>query len=476
MEGQEQAPKLLDQVRQVLRLHHYSIHTERSYLDWIKRYVRFHRMRCREDLADGERKIEAFLTDLAVRGKVAASTQNQAMNALVFLYRKVLDRPLDEVIDAVRAERKINVPVVLTREEVSRVIAVMEGVPEKPVTMVEPDGVGALEPGHAGDQVSIGRLHYHVVMIAHQAIRMNLPASLLACLGQRLEEVLSVPRHQGRCFRSDPHSSSQGASHLDILPSACAAGGYSKGPLAPVVNSQKQIREPCYGLAPLRFPILQFASGQNQTVRGEGLEIRRVNGRQFRAASNGHRRNHAVGQRTGTASGLVKQPGGQNRVGFGEDFRNGKHQTRQRFAGRAQRAAEILRPGNGADAKRIIGGGPLLKFCVRWRAGLRRLNQKVGVEMNHVLPAGVADGGHPGCHFLIIQMQVFLQGFERFERGPFWRHAGVPAGSGQDGEQSFAACRQLIRLGRNNATVVNLHFQREITHGNNLAVLAGMAN
>jgi hypothetical protein len=62
----------------------------------------------------------------------------------------------------------------------------------KPVTVVEPDGAGALQPGHAGDQVSIGRLHDHVVMVAHQAIRMNLPISLLACFGQRLEEVLSV--------------------------------------------------------------------------------------------------------------------------------------------------------------------------------------------------------------------------------------------------------------------------------------------
>jgi site-specific recombinase XerD len=134
MEGQQQAPKLLAQTRNVLRLHHYSIHTERSYIDWIKRYVQFHKMSCREDLADGERKIEAFLTDLAVRGKVAASTQNQAMNALVFLYRKVLEKPLDEVIDAVRAERKVNVPVVLTREEVSGVISVMEGVPQLIVT------------------------------------------------------------------------------------------------------------------------------------------------------------------------------------------------------------------------------------------------------------------------------------------------------------------------------------------------------
>jgi integron integrase len=145
MEGQEPAPRLQDQVRNVLRLHHYSIHTERSYVDWIKRYVQFHQMRSREDLADGERKIEAFLTDLAVRGKVAASTQNQAMNALVFLYRKVLAKPLDQAIDAVRAERKVNVPVVLTREEVSRVISVIEGVPQLIVKLLYGSGLRILE-------------------------------------------------------------------------------------------------------------------------------------------------------------------------------------------------------------------------------------------------------------------------------------------------------------------------------------------
>jgi Phage integrase, N-terminal SAM-like domain len=79
MEGQPETPILLDQVRNVLRLHH-SIHTERSYIDWIKRYIHLHHMRYREDLADGERKIEAFLTDLALRGKVPASTPSQAMN------------------------------------------------------------------------------------------------------------------------------------------------------------------------------------------------------------------------------------------------------------------------------------------------------------------------------------------------------------------------------------------------------------
>lgn len=70
----------------MMRLHHYSIHTERTYVEWIKRYVRFHHRTCREDLAGGEGKIEAFQTDLAIRGKVAPATQNQAMNALVFLW------------------------------------------------------------------------------------------------------------------------------------------------------------------------------------------------------------------------------------------------------------------------------------------------------------------------------------------------------------------------------------------------------
>jgi len=123
MESQEQTPKILDQVRNLMRLNHYSIHTERSYLDWIKRCIVFHHMRCREDLAGGEAKIEAFLTRLAIDGKVAASTQNQAMNALVFLYRQVLEIGLDQRIDAVRAERKVNVPVVLDREEVAKVLA-----------------------------------------------------------------------------------------------------------------------------------------------------------------------------------------------------------------------------------------------------------------------------------------------------------------------------------------------------------------
>src|SRR6266481_1085762 len=118
--------KLLDQVREVLRLRHYSIRTEQSYCDWVRRYVRFHKMRSREELSPGTGKVELFLSDLAVNGQVAASTQNQAFNALLFLYREVLRQPFENV-QAVRASRPIRVPTVLTPEEVKQVIFAMSG-------------------------------------------------------------------------------------------------------------------------------------------------------------------------------------------------------------------------------------------------------------------------------------------------------------------------------------------------------------
>ena len=120
--------QLLADVRAVMRRLHYSIHTERSYCDWIARYVKFHRMRSREELlAAGAREVEAFLTHLAEEGKVAASTQNQAMNALVFLYKRVLERPLEGRIDAARSAKAPRIPVVLTREEVAALLPLIDG-------------------------------------------------------------------------------------------------------------------------------------------------------------------------------------------------------------------------------------------------------------------------------------------------------------------------------------------------------------
>jgi site-specific recombinase XerD len=126
----ENKGKLLDEVRRKMRLLHYSIHTERSYCDWIRRFVKFHRMKSRDDLAGGEAKIEAFLTHLAVDQSIAPSTQNQAMNALVFLYKQVLQQRLDEAINAIRVTPRARLPVVMTREEVSRVLTLMSGTPQ----------------------------------------------------------------------------------------------------------------------------------------------------------------------------------------------------------------------------------------------------------------------------------------------------------------------------------------------------------
>ena len=133
--------KLMDEVRDVMRLHHYSIHTERTYCDWIKRYVLFHKMKSREDLTDGEHKIELFLTDLAVNKNVSPATQNQALNALVFLYKKVLKDPLEKQINSIRASRKLNVPVVMTREETAKVISLIEGTPQLAVKLIYGSGL-----------------------------------------------------------------------------------------------------------------------------------------------------------------------------------------------------------------------------------------------------------------------------------------------------------------------------------------------
>jgi integron integrase len=115
--------RLLDQVREVIRVKHYSIRTEEAYVQWIKRFIFFHGKRHPREM--GVAEIEAFLTDLAVRGKVAASTQNQALNALVFLYQKVLHIELGE-FSAERARRPDRLPVVLTQAETANLLAAIK--------------------------------------------------------------------------------------------------------------------------------------------------------------------------------------------------------------------------------------------------------------------------------------------------------------------------------------------------------------
>lgn len=120
-----QPPKLLDQVRGKIRLKHYSIRTEQAYVDWIRRYIFFHGKRHPQEL--GAHDVEAFLTHLAVAGRVAASTQNQAKSALLFLYREVLGVELAWLDNVEKAKAPKRLPVVLTREEVQAVLARLEG-------------------------------------------------------------------------------------------------------------------------------------------------------------------------------------------------------------------------------------------------------------------------------------------------------------------------------------------------------------
>lgn len=116
--------KLMDQVRCVLRVKHYALATERSYCQWILRYIRFHGLRHPNTM--GADELERFLTHLATVDKVAASTQNQALNALVFLYRDVLKLDLG-TFDAVRAKRPVRVPTVLTVNEVRDLLVALHG-------------------------------------------------------------------------------------------------------------------------------------------------------------------------------------------------------------------------------------------------------------------------------------------------------------------------------------------------------------
>lgn len=117
--------QFLDSVRDICRTIHYSRRTEDCYVDWIRRFILFHGKRHPD--AMGEPEVEAFLTHLAVAGQVAASTQNQALSALLFLYKVVLNRPLEGTLDAVRARRPSRLPVVLTRDEVRALLARLDG-------------------------------------------------------------------------------------------------------------------------------------------------------------------------------------------------------------------------------------------------------------------------------------------------------------------------------------------------------------
>jgi len=118
-------PRLLEQLRQALRSRHYSRRTEQTYCQWVKRFVYFHKVRHPAEM--GEPEINAFLTHLAVKERVSASTQNQALSAILFLYRHVLNRKIGDLGEVIRARKPRHLPVVMTREEVKLVLGHLKG-------------------------------------------------------------------------------------------------------------------------------------------------------------------------------------------------------------------------------------------------------------------------------------------------------------------------------------------------------------
>lgn len=136
--------KLMDQVKEVLRYHHYAYRTEQTYCQWILRYIHYFGGKTHPNLL-GSKNIETFLSHLATVGQVTASTQRQALNALVFLYKHVLDIDLQDKITPARSKRSASPPTVMTQAEVQRLLAAMEGKPALMAKLIYGSGMRLME-------------------------------------------------------------------------------------------------------------------------------------------------------------------------------------------------------------------------------------------------------------------------------------------------------------------------------------------
>jgi len=183
------SPRLLDQVRDRLRVKHYSIRTEDTYLQWIRRFIFFHGKKHPREM--GGPQVEAFLSHLATVGRVAASTQNQALSALLFLYREVLQVQLPWMDGVVRAKRPKHVSVVLTENEVGALLAQLEGTLWLVVSLLYSSGTRLLE----GLRLRVKDVDFerHEITVrdgkgARDRVTM-LPARLVEPLGSHLARV-----------------------------------------------------------------------------------------------------------------------------------------------------------------------------------------------------------------------------------------------------------------------------------------------
>jgi integron integrase len=137
------AKKLLEQVSDAIRIKHYSQRTEQTYIDWIRRYILFHNKRHPKDM--GVPEIQAFITHLATQRHLSASSQNQALSAILFLYRHVLNKEIDFPSDVIRAEKSKTLPTVLTQQEAMTVINKMTGLPQLMTKILYGSGLRLME-------------------------------------------------------------------------------------------------------------------------------------------------------------------------------------------------------------------------------------------------------------------------------------------------------------------------------------------
>jgi len=182
-------PRLMDRVRRTLRTRHYSVRTEKTYCYWIRFFIRFNGVRHPSDM--GAPEVRAFLEHLAVDRGVAAATQNQALNAIVFLYAKVLERPLGDIGKVTRACRPQRLPVVLTREEVLRVLEHLPGQARLIASLMYGAGLRVTEACRLRVQdIDFGREAITVRSGKGDKDRVTLlPSSLAAPLEARIEAI-----------------------------------------------------------------------------------------------------------------------------------------------------------------------------------------------------------------------------------------------------------------------------------------------
>lgn len=184
--------KLLEEVRQTLRRKHYSIRTEEAYVQWIRRFILFHGKRHPQDM--GQAEVTAFLNHLAISRQVAASTQNQALNALVFLYKEVLGQQLEWLEGLERAKKPKRLPVVFTREEAKAILAQLNGLPWLMASLMYGSGLRVMETVRL--RVKDIDFGYHQITVRDGKGKKDrvtlLPISLIPHLQTQLEKVRAL--------------------------------------------------------------------------------------------------------------------------------------------------------------------------------------------------------------------------------------------------------------------------------------------